>query len=106
MHPSLTGISNRDFTKPHHLVLLLYKFDKENSTKNFQENSRTFGKQPEAGNIFIVKNPEGCTCGVRKGGRRIVGGEEVTPVRQQFCCFPNMKTLLFRLTNIHGLLTS
>ena len=98
MHPSLTGISNRDFTKPHHLVLLLYKFDKENSTKNFQENSRTFGKQPEAGNIFVLQNPEkgvspGCSCGrVKKvdepkinervtKGQRIVGGMEVTPVK-------------------------
>ena len=82
-HFSDTGISNKDYSKPHHLVLLLYKFDKENPTKNFQKEARIFAKQPEAGNIFIVKNPEGCTCGVRKGGRRIVGGEEVTPVRQQ-----------------------
>ena len=67
-----TGINIKEYRNPHHLVLLLFKFDKEKPNKNFKEESRIFGKQPEAGNIFIVKNPEkevplSCSCGrVRK----------------------------------------
>ena len=112
---SVTGINNKEFKEPHHIVFLMYKFDKENPTNNFQEESKIFGKQPEAGNIFIVKNPEEeltesgpgvrCSCGrARKPddpkineritkGRRIIRGEEVDPVRQPFCKYFEIKIL-------------
>ena len=46
----------------YHFVILLYKYDEDRPTKNVDAKNKYLGKNPEAGNIFVVKNDKKCRC--------------------------------------------
>ena len=70
----------------YHFVILLYKYDEDRPTKNVDAKNKYLGKNPEAGNIFVVRNKKcRCDCGesnewtdveMRKKNARIQGGED------------------------------